>query len=102
MIQRKDSRFMEEFQWHRQEGLHTSVRVNANHAESFAAVRATGLARMASATADIWLDRAAIANLDPLIVLGDVSNDPGKLVSQNPRIGIRRMSAGKGMKIASA
>jgi hypothetical protein len=76
--------------------------VDSNHPELFAAIGAAGFAGTAFATTDVRLNRAAIANFYSLIVFGDVGNDPGEFVSQNSRVSVRRMPAGKGMKIAPA
>jgi hypothetical protein len=76
--------------------------VDSNHAELFTAICAASFAGAAFAATDVRLDRTAIPNFYPFIVLGDAGNDPGKLVSQNSRIGVRRMSTCEGMEITSA
>src|SRR4051812_44076470 len=92
---------MKQINSYRQEALHATIHMNAIQAQLFAAIGAAFETRMTCTAVDIRIDGAQIADLQPQVVYRDIDNFARKLMAEDPRIGVNRVAAGKGMKVTA-
>jgi hypothetical protein len=81
--------------------LHPSIDVYSDQTKSFAAVRSSGFASTALTATDVRFNGASVPWLQPSIILRDLCDFARKLMTQNTRIGIDRMSSRERVKVAS-
>lgn len=93
---------MEQPQRYSQKLLHSTVPVDAQYLQSFAAIRSPLEAHTAGSAVHIGVDGATITGFDAKFVFPRGDDGASALMAQNPRIYISRVLAGKGIEVGAA